>query len=168
MWTCQPSSGIGDCWCTNNARAVFSGVNNWHTSIFACSFFQHTCLGGNIPPFMLTTETYSIMDIIICDWACGHKLHPVTLKVISQYWNRVFLFCNLHNEFLLIAENFITIACWDKELWIQKGWINYVPTCPVLTCLVTYVLHTYTACTLANQILVVDNIWTLFTQKKHA
>jgi len=75
----------------------------------------------HIPPFMLTTEIYSIMHIIICDRACenracGHKLHPVTLKVISEYWNRVFLFCNLHNEFLIIAGNFIAIACWDKEL----------------------------------------------------
>jgi len=108
-----------------------------------------------------------IVHIIICDWACenqacGHKLHSVTLKVISQYWNRVFLFCNLHNEFLIIAENFIAIACWDKELWIQKDWKNHVPTCPVFACPVTYKLHVH----LAIKILVVDSIWTLFTQKK--
>ena len=32
-----------------------------------------------------------------CHWAraCEHKLHPVTWKVISQYWNRICAFCNL-------------------------------------------------------------------------
>ena len=38
-----------------------------------------------------------------CDWACenrvcGHKLHPITLQVISQYWNRIFTFCNLYHK----------------------------------------------------------------------
>ena len=30
--------------------------------------------------------------------ACGHKLHPITLQVISQYWKRIFPFCNLHYD----------------------------------------------------------------------
>jgi len=105
------------------------------------------------------------MHIIICDrtcenWASRHKLHPVTLKVISEYWNRVFLFCNLHNEFLIIAENFIAIVCWDKEIWIEKIMYQHALFSHVQSHI------TYTACTLANQILVVDNIWTLFMQNK--
>ena len=30
--------------------------------------------------------------------ACGHKLYPVTLQVISQYWNRIFVFCNMQHK----------------------------------------------------------------------
>jgi len=35
-----------------------------------------------------------------CDWACenracGHKLHPITLQVITQQWNKIFTFCDL-------------------------------------------------------------------------
>ena len=29
---------------------------------------------------------------------CGHKLHPVSLKVIFQYWNRAFSFCSLYHN----------------------------------------------------------------------
>ena len=40
---------------------------------------------------------------IICDRACenracGHKLHPITLQVISQCWKHIFPFCNLHHD----------------------------------------------------------------------
>ena len=39
----------------------------------------------------------------ICDQACknracGHKLHPISLKVISQCWNRILPFRSLHHN----------------------------------------------------------------------
>ena len=79
----------------------------------------------------------------ICDracenWVCVHKLHPASLQVISQYWNTTFLFCNLHNKFLLSAETFIARACWDEFRKIEKVGKNHVPTCPVFTGPVTY------------------------------
>ena len=46
----------------------------------------------------------TVIDVLtICDRtcknrACGHKLYPVTYQVISQYWGRIFAFCNLHHK----------------------------------------------------------------------
>ena len=44
-----------------------------------------------------------LVRFLMCDWACenrasGHKLHHVTLQVISQCWNRIFAFCYLHHK----------------------------------------------------------------------
>ena len=59
-----------------------------------------------------------------CDRACknrarGHKLNPVSLKVISQYWNTLFHSVTsiiMPNTFALSAEIIITIECWYKKL----------------------------------------------------
>ena len=45
----------------------------------------------------------SFYSINICDRACenracGHKLHPIALQVISLYWKSIFPFCNLHHD----------------------------------------------------------------------
>ena len=58
-----------------------------------------------------------------CDRACenrecGHKLHPITLQVISQYWKRIFPFYNLHhdaNEMLTMSGN---LQC--HSIMVQK------------------------------------------------
>ena len=42
--------------------------------------------------------TMSICDRACENRACGHKLHPIALQVISLYWKRIFPFCNLHHD----------------------------------------------------------------------
>jgi len=47
------------------------------------------------------------------------------------------------HEFVLSAEIFITIACWNKYEFrkIEKVGKNHVPTCPVFAGLVTYIVQ---------------------------
>ena len=55
---------------------------------------------------MTQSDTISLTQLIIggliCDRACenracGHKLHPIILLVISHYWKSIFPFCDLHH-----------------------------------------------------------------------
>ena len=65
--------------------------------------YTHGCYAPASWAARHTTVCLDMQEFIICDRACenracGHKLHPVTLLVISQYWNRIFAFCNLHHK----------------------------------------------------------------------
>ena len=68
--------------------------------------------------------------------ACGHKLHPIALQAISQCWNMIFAFCNLHHiqPILLGAKNVIAIVYRYKSYEsrkFEKVGKNCVPTYPV-------------------------------------
>jgi len=103
-------------------------------------------MGYYITWWLLTSQVTLNKNIttrkIKCDWACenrtcGCKLHLVFQKVISRYWNRIFLFCNcfiMPNKFIISAENFITIACWDKKVWVQKDWKSWLKSGAHMLC----------------------------------
>jgi len=52
--------------------------------------------------------------------ACGHKLHPVSLRLYLITGTEYFTCIIMPNKFVPSAEIFIAIECWDKKLLVQK------------------------------------------------
>ena len=78
---------------------------------------------------LISLLAHFCVPTIIHNWACKNracrrKLHPLTQKVISQKWNRIFVFCYLQHiaiKCLIITENFMVIAYHHKKFMSHDG-----------------------------------------------
>ena len=91
-----PSNGSR---CEEDLDGISKGL---FTILMVISVITSLVAIATITLHLVFKELFTMMGalIMICDRACknracGHKLHPVMLQTISQYSNRIFVFCNL-------------------------------------------------------------------------
>ena len=93
-----PSGNVGKKFVLELARLFRSAGEGSSLESIALKAAFTFCILVTQKPTRTSKSKDHICDRACENRACGHKLHHVTLQVISQCWNRIFVFCCLHHK----------------------------------------------------------------------